>query len=104
MQTLSEHQFIWTENIVASPSPLAHPSTRPFKNDVGISVGKSAGYQPVAQQTDSHAVAMGALTVLVPLGLLLSIVAHRRLRTTVLQRRIAALEKLWRLNCHKKIQ
>lgn len=42
---------------------------------------------------------MGALTVLVPLGLLVSIIVRRKYRAMVLQRQIAALEKLWQLNC-----
>lgn len=71
-----------------SENSSRHPSTR-----------QSNQYQSVAHSTDLHAVSMGALTVLVPLGLLVSIIVRRKYRAMVLQRQIAALEKLWQLNC-----
>jgi hypothetical protein len=89
------------------PQSLTHPSMPQFKDTIGQPTQKSPGtirYQPAAHPTDPHAVTMGALTILVPLGFVISILVHRRLKTTALRRQIAALERLWRLNCHEEIQ
>jgi hypothetical protein len=84
--------------------PSTHPSTRQFKHSAGQLTEASLTPQPAVSSANFHDVAMGAATILVPLGLLLSIVGYRRLRATALQRQIATLEKLWRLNCHKEMQ
>jgi hypothetical protein len=105
--TQSSEQPSANLSVQLSAQPFTHLSTRQSKNEVGQPSKASVSnlkYQPAVHQTDTHAVTMGALVVLVPLGLLISVVVHRRLKTTVLQRRIASLEKLWQLNCHEEIQ
>ncbi|NJO79970.1 MAG: hypothetical protein HC827_16610 [Cyanobacteria bacterium RM1_2_2] len=92
----------WAGTLDVSSS-LTHPSTRQFQNNAGQSPEAFAEHS-TAHHTNFHDVAMGALTVLIPLGLLLSIIGYRWLRATALQRRIATLEKLWQLNCHKEMQ
>lgn len=88
-------------SLVASSQSSTYPFTHQLKNTVGQPTQKSPEtikYQPAAHPTDPHAVTMAALTILVPLGFVITILVHRRLKSMVLRRQIAALEKLWRLN------
>jgi hypothetical protein len=45
---------------------------------------------------------LGSLIILMPLALTIAFLAHRRHRSASLQRQVALLEKLWKVNTHER--
>lgn len=63
----------------------------------------SAPHHPIQPANLVPSIAMSGLLIMLPVVVVSAVVSYRKYRSTVLQRRIQRLNRLWQLDTHRKL-